>query len=528
MAYKILTMAVLATAVFFVCRIIYAAVIALPYPQEILEPSNVALTNMFLSGSSPYSLESLETRIPGVNFDYPFLNSLVAALIAKICGCSAVTAHFILSLFSILASGAIGYHVAAKQSRTTVAPVLCALLFMICHWRYGYISASPDGFGLLLFLLTLYIPACSKIKYKPVLCAIGITLCFYTKQYYAFVAAPVFIYMFLYSKKEAVKLFAITLGINLALAAVITTEWPLYWLRTLIFAYLGAGIGGGFKFSTLISQLNYLIVSFAALFAVMVVALFLTVREYRKRSEKIRISIKENDVFAVSVINTLVMILPLSVLGRNDGAIITYFLQLWMAPIGVVALISLERIKCGRWERLFEAGYFMIAAFTIYFGFGRMPLHVLTDEEVANWQKAYEYTAKYSETGDIYYSRSLAYDGFARDNGDWMCGHDGEVSEGTNTWIETLGVSDEMVLYTRKMVDQNLSYRESIRNKAEEHGYSLVTFESGVAFSALNEELCEEYGYECIDKLDLQLGIMSYEVAFYVPGDRVKQQDSTF
>ena len=54
--YKILTWAVLAAALFFVCRIVYAGIIALPYPKEILEPSNIALTNTFLSGKSPYTL----------------------------------------------------------------------------------------------------------------------------------------------------------------------------------------------------------------------------------------------------------------------------------------------------------------------------------------------------------------------------------------------------------------------------------------------------------------------------------------
>ncbi len=52
-SYKIFTMAVLAAAIFFVCRIVYAGILALPYPKELLEASNVALTETFLAGRSP-------------------------------------------------------------------------------------------------------------------------------------------------------------------------------------------------------------------------------------------------------------------------------------------------------------------------------------------------------------------------------------------------------------------------------------------------------------------------------------------
>ena len=138
--YRLITMAVLAAALFFVYRIVNAGLIALPYPSELLEASNVALTEEFLSGRSPYTTAALGRTIPGINYDYPFLNSLIAAGLAKITGVSAVTAHFIISLATILASGMIGYVIVRKYAQTTVSPILTAVLFMFCHWRFGYIS----------------------------------------------------------------------------------------------------------------------------------------------------------------------------------------------------------------------------------------------------------------------------------------------------------------------------------------------------------------------------------------------------
>ena len=91
-AYKLLTLAAFVTVVLFVVRVIYAGAIALPYPQEIQEASSVALTNMFLEGKSPYLAASIQYEVPGINYDYPFFASLLAAAIAALFKCSAVVA----------------------------------------------------------------------------------------------------------------------------------------------------------------------------------------------------------------------------------------------------------------------------------------------------------------------------------------------------------------------------------------------------------------------------------------------------
>lgn len=515
-SYKILTMAVLAAAIFFVCRICYAAYLSLPYSRELLEPANVALTNTFLDGKSPYTLSSLEWDVPGINYDYPFLNSLIAAAIAKVTTCSTVTAHLIISLASILISGYIGILMMKDHCKTTVAPALAMLMFMFCHWRFGYISASPDGLGLLLFLLTLHTVVNPKIKNKPVLCAVGITLCFYTKQYFVFVAVSVFLYMYLYSRKDALKLLVYSIVFNAVATFLVTRFWPLYWMRAFAFTYLGTVIGGGTKMVTFFEQMKYLISSFGALFVIIVVAAVLGIRRIRKSGKKLEITrIRENDAFALCMINLIIMLIPLVFLGRNDGAFISYFLQLWMPSVTVVALASLEKLKLRDHEYIFQAIYVMVSALTIYLGFGRLPQHILTPEEITNWEKAYEYTRSYSEKGDIFYSRSLAYDGFERKNGQWQCGHEGEVGIDTVYAIISTGFPIEAFPNMARVVDQNLNYRDQIVDKGKNHNYSLITFEPGTNEVLLDEEKCREFGYKLIDRIPLQLGNMQYEVVFY-------------
>lgn len=516
-AYRLLTLAVLGAAVFFVLKIIKAGIIALPYPKELLEPSNIMLTDQLLEGRNPYVLSILSEKVPGVNYDYAFLGSIIAAVIVKITGCSTITAHFAISLLSILFSGVIGFLTVRTQAKTSVAPCLASIMFMFCHWRFGYISAAPDDLGLLFFVLTLFLATCPKVKHKPLITAIGITLCFYTKQYFVFVAAPVFVYMFVYSRKEALKLLAWTAVINVFLGALITFFWPLYWTKAFLFTYLGTVVGGGGALSTLIDQLEYLAVLFAAVFAVLIfVAVMAIVKLIRSSKRLGSINIKENDVMALHIIVVMIMLIPLFILGRNDGAFLSYFLQLWMPSVTVVTLIGIERIDHRSYEMVFVALYAVFAASTIYFGFHKLPLHILTEDEISNWNKALEYTRKYSESGDIFYSRCLSYDGFERKNGEWICDHDGEVSEHTVDELIMAGVPDDYIEYSQELVAQNLRYRSQIAEKAENHGYSLITFETSPEQRQFNEEYCEQIGYRCIDKLELQLGNMPYEVAFYV------------
>lgn len=515
--YKIMTLAVLAAAVFFVCKIVYAGVLALPYPKELLEPSNIMLTNQLLKGKNPYELSILSQEIPGVNYDYAFLGSLIAAAIAKITGCSAVVAHFAISLFSILASAVIGFMIVQRKAKTTVAPCLAALLFMFCHWRFGYISAAPDDLGLLFYILAFYMAASPKIRHKPLMCAVVIALGFYTKQYFVLAAVPIFIYMLLYSRKEALKLFAWTVGINAVVAAAITLSWPLYWTKAFLFTYLGTVVGGGGALSTVLEQFMYLGVLFAALFGILIFIAVVSLVKLIRNNKRLRnIRISENDPFVLHVVTIIVMIGPLCVLGRNDGAFISYFLQLWIPSVAVATVIGIENLDHRSYENIYACIYALMVVITVYFGFHKLPLHILTDEEIADWKRAYEYTEEYSRSGDVFYARSLAYDGFARGNGEWICDHDGEVSRHTVDSLITAGVPRDYIEYSQDLVAQNLRYRDYISKKAEAHEYSLITFETNPRQRQFDEEQCEDIGYICIDRIELQLGNMPYEVAFYV------------
>lgn len=514
--YKLITLAVIAVIGWFLYSVIQKVGLAANYPGEILEPANVALSNLFREGKSPYTLSALGWEVPGINYDYPFFTSLVVAGISAVTGLSTVLCHYLLSFLCIILSGVLGYVVIRRYAVTSVAPFLGAFLFMICHWRFGFVSAAPDDFGEFLFLLTLLFAVWPKITNKPLWCAIGVTLCFYTKQYFVFSAFGIFIYFLLYSKKTAFKFFLYTLVINIAVGIVITVFWPLYWTYSIMFLYAGCFTGEGFGLGYFLGQMKYLAAIFVGLFAVLIVALVRVIKKVKSGNSRLsKIRPKENDALSLFVIQIPVMFLPLIFFGRNDGAFLSYFLQLWMPSIVVVALVAFERMKPEKREWLYAGVYLGITLFTVYFGLGKLPMHTLSDEEVAAWQKAYSIVDEYREKGEVYYARSLAYKAFELGNDDCVCGHDGEVTAETLEKWEKSSLLQKLFPYADDIIRKNEEYRFDVQVKAALHEHSLVTFETDGYSMLFSGEILEGWGYEFVDEIVLQLGNMPYTVDFY-------------
>lgn len=533
--YKIITLALLAGLVFFVLRVFYSVYVSFGYPRELLEPSNIALTRCFLDGKSPYTLNSLNYDIPAINYEYPFMGSLIAAGIVLISGCNAVTAHYLISSFAFLGTGVLGYIIIKPYTRTTVAPIASMILFMMCHWRFGYISAAPDDLGFFIFVLTLYFTISTKIEKKHLICAFMTCICFYTKQYFAFVAFGIFVYMLLYSKKDAAKFLLYTIVINAFVAIVITIVWPLYWTYSIFLLYNGTMSGIGFGIQMLIEQMKYLTAIFIGMFAVIIFAVMdVVIKRLRNKSivekdiieKRINIEIKKNDAMPFFSILIVVMFLPLILLGKNDGAFLSYFLQLWMPSIIVVTLIVLEKMTEGYANKIwYIIAYGGIISFTILFGYLKLPFHIMTDEEHKAWEYAYAFVDEYKEKGEVYNDSLLAFKCMDEGDTNVFCGHDGEVTEYTGlvTWKNSM-LWQLLFPYADDIIRKNYEYRDVLTYKGYYYGeYSLITFGEGRCMNysiAFIEEKMPQY--KRVDDIVLQVGNMPYTMQCYVRNDDIE------
>lgn len=520
--YKLLTLLIIAVIILFLGRVIKNTIVGLNYPNEMLEPSNVNLTNSILQGRVPYDKANLVVpgeQEPPINYEYPFLNSVVSAFFALLFAGNTVLAHYFVSFASMIGTAILGSIIINRYSRTTIGPTAAFILLMFCHWRYGYISASPDGLGLFVAMLTLFITCTPRIKYRILWCGIGTVAAFYTKQYYAAVCISIFIYFFTYSKKEALKYFGYCVAILAASVALISWKWPLFWTYSVLLLMNGCFQGwdaSGFIY--VLEQFKYLSAIFIGMFLVLMVALFQAVKRKKANQDNGDINdkkIMEENPLRLFILQIPVQILTLFIFGRNDGAYLTYFLQLLIPSLVITTFLIMEDMKIGGREALFTACYSALVVFTIYFGWTKLPMHMLTKFEIDNWEKAYGLVDEYRHKGEIIHFPGTAYNAMKNGDSVFATGHDGDIRQDTYEAWKNNEIQQLLFPDAKAVFEENLAYRDALIHKIEAHEIAMITSEKGWN-SIITEEQLESCGYYPKETITLQFGNMTYDACFWV------------
>lgn len=547
-----MTIAILAFAVFFLCKC-WIHISTVPYAvNEYREAADVQLTEAFLKGEIPYRLESLDApgEMPPVLYQYSFLNSVVCALFSLLLGRRVVLAHYLVAFLSMIGSSILSFHLIGKRSGQTILPVLGAVLTLFCHWRFGYLSTTPNSLGIFLTLLTFTFAVSEKVKYKSVLVAGMCILLFYTKLYFVTFSIAVFLYFLLYDRLEAIKFLGMCICLGALSVLLIQYFWPLYFTYSVYFingTNLWNSVSKIFKmtysqgsafpslqlvvlflpdilFSSLsyvimfrtaetasqyvFEQFGYMATVFGPLFLILIYSLTLSVLKKRK------IKIEENDILILAVIQVIVQGLCMFVLGRGDGAYLSYYLQLWIPYVIIASLILAEKDIHFSREILKIAFIALLSFLLLYFGYKRLPLFMMTEEQEENWKQAKSYTDM-CERGEVYYSPVLAY--LAMDKGEqaYNNGHTGIMGERASSRWEEDQLAHKVFPDAGKIINQNLEYQERIKEKIREHSYALVTTDDEQLF--VDDVFLSENGYKQIDELPLAVGNADYNVRFWVP-----------
>lgn len=516
--YKILSILLAIISLVFIVKVSINTVRGLDYPNEILEPANVQLANAFLNGTIPYEISSYThdgLNIPPANFEYPFLNSGLAALLSIFIGGNTVVSLYIISFLSMVGTAFLGGLVILKESRTTVGAAMGFLLLMFCHWRYGYISGSPDGLGLFITMLVLFLACNSKTRNKGIWCALFTVLLFYTKQYYVAVGASVFIFLLIYSRREALKYLVSCFFMLTTSAIVISSVWPLYWTFSFLCLYHGCFQGWGVDgILNVINQMKYLLLIFGGMVIALLYATIVKYKSIDVKKEKVS-SANEMNPMLLFEIQIPIQLLVLFIVGRNDGAYLTYFLQLLIPSLCIATIIAMEQMETHKFESAHMTLYVGLVIFTIYFGWNKLPMHMLSDEEIQTWNRAYALVDDYRGKGNILHARSTAYNGMF--NGDVIYGtdHDGDVSDWA--YDEYLESDFQRMLFPNAGIvyESNLRYREYLRERLK-HGEILMIVMTEGRNMYVNEQELELYGYKVKEEMDLQLGNTAYLTKFWV------------
>ena len=540
---NIIAFAVVLYTIFFFVSICRTSFGSTDIPNEYREPAGFDLTLSIINGKNPYSLSVLDEKIPGCVYQYGPLFSLIVAVLHFILPfVDLFVLHYAFALLCMLAAAVLAAIIAYENTETYL-PAACVFLFTLaCTWRYGYINAVPDTLGIAILMLIFFVETRKSIKGREYIEALLAVSLLYTKQYFIIIAGSLFFYKLITDIRACIRLSVSGLLMLILSVILVDRTCPLYFTYTLLIVhgvsgqstpgteplFSGAGILASLTSQTVIPeaagdalpptgmafeirQLKSLISIFVFVFAGMAIGVARAFIEKTPRFDKSRFF----------VIHSAVAFAALIYLGQNDGAWLSYYLQLLMPSVIIYAFISMEKNvmeegmpKHFRWA--YMIGLIIMVMYTTGRMDSRLPYYEKSAEAKDTWKKAYEYCDAYASRGEVLYRAPLGMNALSSgrylyDNGHEMAIHQAFLDE-----YEATRFYQRLFPYAGRLMRQHLSYRREMRRKVFAGDYSLVmTTETDGELVKISD--LEAAGYIKTDTVSLDMGWGVYDVDFWVP-----------
>nr|MCR5233041.1 hypothetical protein [Lachnospiraceae bacterium] len=507
-------------------------------PNEFQEVSNIQLTESFLHSINPYSEDGAFGRDePGVLYAYGPVYSLITAGLAKVFPVDLILLHYVVSYIAMLAAAFLGAWIVKERTDTLLASATVFCILINCTWRYGYVNAVPDALGFFWMMLVMFIETRGKIKHKELLEIIVIILAFHTKIYMAYIAAPVFVFKLISNRKDAFKFFTYGVSLLVVSSAILTYFCPLIWSYYIYFlhgpfeASVSDVSGNNSAWDVLmfrnttdpesglgyeILQLRSIIGMFVFFFAVAAAGVLEHVKNRFRRLEP---------VTGLLLLDFIVSIPVMYVLGTNDGAWLSYYLQIQIPPLVMFGMIYAEG-KClesrGLLGRvLLNIVLVSMTGFTLLRTGQRLPYYYMLPEQKLIWEDAYKTIEEYSKKGEIYYSPILAFN--AEQNGRYYYnnGYVGAASEELYSEYLNTDWEQKMFPYAGDVMKKHLDYRKELEEKIKEGGYELIMVNEGVDGTdrAIRIRSITEGPYILLKEVYMPVSRECFPVRFYVLKD---------
>jgi len=542
--FNLMTLAVILYTAVYLVRIFLAAGQTGMYPNEYREAANIAMTQSILSGVNPYSLSTLNAAVPSVCYLYGPLMSLIAVPFAWLLpNVSLWTIHYDISIASIIISAVLVGIMVKEHSRRMFAPACAFLLTIFCHWRYGYVYGAPDSLGLCVMIAVLFVLSRGVdseetdeksliYRFKPEIAALLTVATLFTKQYFLMVAATGAVYLFYINRKLFLRYAASGIVISAVLFSAITVTCPLYWTYAIYFLKgpgAGAAMGKtGISYNNM--QISYLGGMLLMLFIAALAALIFMIKGWITKK------LVNNQKFIMLFwIHSVIAVAVLRYIGNNDGAFLSYYLQLFTPALIVISVCALDSLEIPFGSArvrmiLTTLACLIFIGYTIYKVEPRLIINRLSAEEMGQWEQAYELADKYVGTADethftedvsaaglredIYYFPPLNYHGYS--NGEYVY-NDGQPFVFSEKFAKRHAESplmQKLFPHAGEVIAQHLEFREQLRQKVLRGDYELVMNlpETDVVFT--DEDLSVNYKKE--GTYSLRTGNWAWDIDFWV------------
>lgn len=514
--YNIIGIAVIIYAVILLYGMTAASLSEVSVPNEFQEVTNILLTQDLLNGINPYSLkEAFGRDVPGLLYAYGPIYSLIVAPFARIFPEKLIFLHYLVSFLAMLMIAFLGAWMVKEKTETLAAPAAAFVLLINCTWRYGYINAVPDTLGLFWMMLALFLETREKCRGRELWEIIVIILAFYTKIYMAYIAIPLFVYKLITDHRAAARFTIYGVVLMGAVSAVVTIMCPLYWTYTIYFLHGPWNAQGGEPGYEML-QLRSLGGIFLFFFIVSLLAVLEQVKHRFKDVSK---------TVLLLIVDLIVSIPVMHVLGANDGAWLSYYLQIQIPPLVMLSLIYIEN-KCIETSSVYRryawgAFLFVMLSFTILRTGQRLPYYYMEPEQKKLWDDVYGLIDEYTEKGEVYYSPILTYHAIDDHQYFYNSGYVGVANE--DFYDEYLNTKWQQTLfpYAGKVMKKNLEYKRELEEKIRNGGYSLIAVIEGKDGTdrAIRVSAIEDGPYRLLREVGMPVSRVNYALKFYVRED---------
>ena len=264
-------------------------------------------------------------------------------------------------------------------------------------------------------------------------------------------------------------------------------------------------------------QYLFMLNCFGLLFLALLISLVTAVVKKR------RIHVEAGDALSLSIIQVIVQGFSLLYLGRADGAYLSYFLQLWMPYVIVAALICVSRYIRFSKEFLNLGLIAALSFLSIYLGYHKLPLYMMSEDDIANWQQAKAYVETYEQKEDktehVYYVPELAFLAMEQGKRSYNNGHATIRELLMDAWTSDK-YAQRVFPEAGKIIEWHIAYQEKTITAIRNRQYSLIAIDEEHAFFFVDKDLLTQSGYKRIDTLPLACGNAHYDVEFWIPEEK--------
>ena len=521
-------------AAYLICGIVSHTFSDALIPNEYREGANVFMTMELLKGNNPYSLDALKGELPPMIYLYGPLYSLVTGALGALLSLVRLNAdlvllHYGVTFFCIIFSAVIAF-LMVKEKTGSLTLSLAAFIFLInCSWRYNYVNAVPDSMGLAIMMFIIFLVSRRDFKGQELVCAFLTVAVFFTKQYYLLVAGTVTAFLFLFKGIKSTLKYLISFALIFGVTAFLLNLYcPLFTTYMLYFAKgPGSGVASKVTRGTVkmtgtqynIQQIMSLGGIFFMFFLTeMLACIFFFVRFIKSFSRKIKDEGREklavtfesalgeagiDRIDVLMLIHLAVSGICLTYLGRNDGAYLSYYLELFMPALIIGALLLFHRVfMMAERDELFPGKgkiaaslliifFILMVGFTAYRSTMRLPVSPLSEKDYEQWAAA-EKTLD-ENPGDMYLYPLLSYYGIRHDIYVYNTGQPFVVSEKFYKSYHKHPDKMERYPYAENIFQAHFDFREKILEKVRRGDYSVVSYIEGTDEIFTREDLLLKY-----------------------------------